>query len=293
MDPVAHRGAARAPRARRADSHPVPAERGRGVRDVPADQVRRPAPVLPGGRRVADPAGRRRDQPGRRGPSRRGRDRHGAPRPAQRAGQHRRQVLRADLQGVRGQPRPEVHPGLGRREVPPGRRRHLHRRHRRQDPHLAGRQPEPPGSGRPGDGGRRPRQAGHPGQGRARLHRAAGPHPRRRRVRRPGRRGRDPEPEPAARLPDRRHRAHRGEQPGRLHYLAARIPVQRVRDRRGADDPGPDLPRQRGRPRGRGAGRPPGLRLPAGVPQGRRDRHGSATGAGGTTRPTTRASLSR
>ena len=44
---------------RRADADPVPAERGRGVRDVPADQVRRPAPVLAGGRRVADPAARR------------------------------------------------------------------------------------------------------------------------------------------------------------------------------------------------------------------------------------------
>ena len=49
------------------------------------------------------------------------RGRHGAPRQAQRAGQRHRQVLRADLQGVRGQPRPEVHPGLRRREVPPGR----------------------------------------------------------------------------------------------------------------------------------------------------------------------------
>ena len=54
-------------RPRRAAAHPVPAERGRGVRDVPADQVRRPAPVLAGGRRVADPAAGR------------GADRGGAP----------------------------------------------------------------------------------------------------------------------------------------------------------------------------------------------------------------------
>ena len=53
------RGPAPARRARRADGHLVPAQRGRGVRDVPADQVRRPAPVLAGGRRVAHPAGRR------------------------------------------------------------------------------------------------------------------------------------------------------------------------------------------------------------------------------------------
>ena len=43
---------------------------------------------------------------------RRGRDRHGPPGPAERAGQHRRQVLRADLQGVRGQPGPEQRAGL-------------------------------------------------------------------------------------------------------------------------------------------------------------------------------------
>ena len=48
---------------RRAAAHPVPAQRGRGVRDVPADQVRRPAPVLAGGRRVADPAARRGARP--------------------------------------------------------------------------------------------------------------------------------------------------------------------------------------------------------------------------------------
>ena len=52
----------------------------------------------------------------------RGRHRHGPPRPAERAGQHRRQVLRADLQGVRGQPGPEQRAGLRRRQVPPRRR---------------------------------------------------------------------------------------------------------------------------------------------------------------------------
>ena len=117
-------------------------------------------------------------------------------------------------------------------------------------------------------------------QGRARLHRAAGAHPRRRRVRRPGRGGRDAQPVAAARLPDRRHRAHRREQPGRLHHRPAVLAVQRVRHRRGPDDPGADLPRQRGRPRGRGAGRAARLRLPADVPQGRRDRHGLLPPAG-------------
>ena len=50
------------------------------------------------------PAARRGAVRGRRGRPRRGRHRHGPPRPAQRAGQHRRQALRADLPRVRGQP---------------------------------------------------------------------------------------------------------------------------------------------------------------------------------------------
>ena len=61
---------------------------------------------------------------------RRGLHRHGPPRPAQRARQHRRQVLQPDLPRVRGQHRPAHRPGLGRREVPPRRRRRVHRRAR-------------------------------------------------------------------------------------------------------------------------------------------------------------------
>ena len=137
-----------------------------------------------------------------------------------------------------------------------GARGHLHRRERQADPGQPGRQPQPPGVRRPGDRGRRPGQAGHPRQVRGRLHRAARAHPRRRGVRRPGRGGRDAEPVAAARLPHRRHRAHRGEQPGRLHHLADGVAVERVRDRRGADDPGADLPRERRRPGGRRAGGP-------------------------------------
>ena len=41
----------------------------------------------------------------------RGLHRHAAPRPAERAGQHRGQELRPDLQGVRGQRRPAQRPG--------------------------------------------------------------------------------------------------------------------------------------------------------------------------------------
>ena len=47
-----------------------------------------------------------------------------------------------------------------------------------------------------------------------------------------------------------------------------------VPDRRGQDGAGPDLPRERRRPRGLRPGRPAGLRLPPDLPQGRRHRPG-------------------
>ena len=109
----------------------------------------------------------RRPEPGR------GRHRHAAPRPAQRAGQHRRQAVREDLQRVRGQHRPGHRAGLRRREVPPRRRGHVPRAERRRDRGLADRQPVAPGGRRPGARGHRPGQAGRAQQGRGRLHRAA------------------------------------------------------------------------------------------------------------------------
>ena len=62
-----------------------------------------------------DLRGRRRDR------ARRGHDGDGPPRPAQRAGQHRRQEVLPDLPRVRGQHRPAHRAGLRRREVPPRR----------------------------------------------------------------------------------------------------------------------------------------------------------------------------
>ena len=126
--------------------------------------------------------------------------------------------LRADLPRVRGQHRPADRAGLGRRQVPPGLRGQVHRAERRDDQDLGGRQPEPPRGRQPGAGGHRPGQAGHPRPGSG-VPGAAGADARRRGVRRPGRGGRDPQPEPAARLPDRRHDPHHREQPGRLHHL--------------------------------------------------------------------------
>ena len=86
---------------------------------------------------------------------------------------------------------------------------------------LADRQPEPPGGRRPGGRGHRPGQAGPDRQGPRGLHRAARADARRRRLRRPGRGRRDAQPVPAARLPHRRHRPRRRQQPGRLHHRAA------------------------------------------------------------------------
>ena len=112
VDPAARGEAAREAGPRRAAAHPRQAQPGRGLRDLPADEVHRAEALQPRGRGDAHPADGR--DPVRRRARRhgRGRHRHGPPRPAQRAGQHRRQELRADLPGVRGQHRPEDRPRL-------------------------------------------------------------------------------------------------------------------------------------------------------------------------------------
>ena len=190
----AARGALRQAVTGRAAAHPAQPQRRRGVRDVPADQVRRPEAVQPRGRRVGHPAARPDPVPRRgRGP-RRGLHRHAAPWPPQRAGQHRRQVLLPDLPRVRGQAGPEDGPGLRRREVPPRHRGQVRLRGRRQDQGLPGGEPVPPRGGQPGARGHRAGQAGPPRPRRRGVPRAAPAHARRRGLRRPGRRGRDAEP---------------------------------------------------------------------------------------------------
>ncbi len=86
---------------------------------------------------------------------------HGPPGPAQRAGQHRGQVLRRDLRGVRGQPRSRLGPGFGRRQVPQGGDRGSSSAASggtiAGDPGL---QPLAPRGGRPGGRGHGPGQAG-------------------------------------------------------------------------------------------------------------------------------------
>ena len=110
VDPAAGRGQAREAADRRAEVHPRPAEQRGSVRDLPADQVHRAEAVLPGGRRDRHRAAGRRAGQGRRVRHRRGRHRHGPPRPAQRAGQHRRQAVLADLPRVRRQHGPPARP---------------------------------------------------------------------------------------------------------------------------------------------------------------------------------------
>ncbi len=75
-------------------------------------------------------------------------------------------------------------------------------------------------------------------------------------------------------LPGGRHHPPDHQQPAGLHHPARRSPLLGVLHRHRQDGPGADLPRERRRPRGLRAGRPPGLRLPPAVPQGRRHRHG-------------------
>ena len=102
---VQARGALRQDLRGRAAADRAPAQRRRGVRDVPADQVRGSEAVQPRGRRVRHRAARPDPVPGRRRGPGRGVHRYAAPRSAQRAGQHRGQVLRADLPRVRGHAR--------------------------------------------------------------------------------------------------------------------------------------------------------------------------------------------
>ena len=224
----AHRGAAPEARGGRAEVHPGQAERRRGVRDVPADQVRRAETVLPRGRGDRHPAAGRGAGQGRRARARRGRHRHAAPRAAQRAGQHRRQADLPDLPRVRGQPRPRPGPRLRRRQVPPGRRGQvLPDVRRRRDHRLAGLQPV--ATSRPST----PSWRASSGPSRTCSTRAradgytrdAADAARRRRVRRPGRGRRNPEPRAAARLPHRRHRARGHQQPGRVHHRPRGLPL--------------------------------------------------------------------
>ena len=182
--------------------------------------------------------------------------------PAQRAGQHRGQVVRPDLPRVRGEPRPGGRPGLGDVKYHLG----ATGMHRSPDgteldltlasnpSHLEAVDPVVEGMVRAKQDQR--------GDTEPQLD-AGRPDPRRRRLRRPGRGGRDAQPVASSPAPDRRHGPHRGQQPDGLHHRRRARPLVAVRHRRGQDGAGADLPRERRRPRGLRAGGPAGLRLPA------------------------------
>ena len=228
----------------------APADAGRGVRAVPAPDLPRPEALLDRGQRRPR-ADARRDRPRRRRRRHpRGRDRHGPPRPPQRADPCPRQAVRGHHPGLRGQE--EVQGGrrrsverqrpvrrfLRRRQVPP-RRPPAARRARDGGRGADGPrpEPEPPRGGQPGRRGHGPRLAGH--------HRPAGRaglrpprqrrdrHPRRCGLPRSGRRRRDAEHGRPARLLDRRHDPHHRQQPGRLHDRPARLPLDPLRQRPG------------------------------------------------------------
>ena len=132
------------------EAHPRPADRRRRPGALPAHQVRRPEALL---------ARRRRELhrlDGRAGPARRrqgragDRDRHGAPRPPQRAGQHAGQDAEGPVRRVR--PHRAGRPALRRRQVPPGL---LERRHHAGRPGAPepGVQPVAPRDRQPGGRG--------------------------------------------------------------------------------------------------------------------------------------------
>ncbi len=269
------RGRLRQAHPRGAAAHPAPAQRGRGVRDLPADQVRRAEAVPPRGRRV----GHRRCSTGScRWPPRTTSTRSASACRTAAAStcsptSPARPTARSSASS-RATQDPTLGAGLGRREVPPRHRGHLHRRAAARPPvylaanpsHLEAVDPVLEGIVRAkqdrlnlagedftvlpvlmhGD-------AAFAGQGvvaetlnlsQLRGYRTGGTDPRRR------------------------------QQPGRLHHLAEQLALVDLLHRRRPDDPGADLPRQRRRPRGVRAGGRAGLRVPPGVPQGRRHRHG-------------------
>ena len=139
--PGATRTACAEPRPRQPASHPGAPECGRGDREVPRRPLRRAEAVRArrGGERHPhhrrDPVGRGRRQPRALG------DRHGPPRPPQRAREHPGQALHRSVQRVRGRDRRGCDPRLRRREVPPRLRGQAHEPQRCLDRHRAGCQP--------------------------------------------------------------------------------------------------------------------------------------------------------
>ena len=95
---------------------------------------------------------------------------------------------------------------------------------------------------------------------------------RRRRVRGTGSGGGDVQPLRGPRLRGGWHRPRGGQQPARLHHRSRARSLERLSHRRRQDGPGADLPRQRRRPRSRGARDEARVRVPQPLQEGRRRR---------------------
>ena len=269
--------AADGPREQRSAARPP--HPGGSVRALPAANLHWQDALLDRRPRHADPRPRRGHGRGgghRHAPSD---ARHGAPRPAQRAGAHPAEAVCADPGRIQGSDHPaDAADGSrldGRREVP--RRRH-HRLAGGTHVGVDGAQPQPSRSGEPGRRRHGPRR-GHAGRARRRtdLRRrddAASADPRRRRVPRPGHRGRNAQPVAARRLPHRRHHPHHRQQPARLHRHARRVVQHQLRQRPRARVQDPDRPRERRRSGRLSRGGAAGVGIPGAVPQGFPDRPG-------------------
>ena len=203
------------------------------------------------------------------------------------------QALPGDFRRVRGQLPARLDRRRRRRQVPPRLLQRSRQRARPADPSVADAQPQPPGGGRPGRRGPHARQADRYSATPSAISGIPAADPRRRRLRRPGAGGRDAQPVAAGRLHDRRHHPRRRQQPDRLHHLAQRRPLDDLLHRRGQDDPGADLPRQRRRSRGGRLRRRAGPRFPPDLQQRRGHRHVLLPPARATTRRTSRRSPSR
>ena len=128
------------------EAAPGPTDRGGDVRALPAQGLPRPEALLDRRRGRPGADARPRREPGGRAGGARGGDRHGPPRPAQRAGAHHRAPLRdhhGRVRGPQGAPR-----GTGRRhrrrEIPPRCRGHPPERHRQDRRGERPAQPESP-----------------------------------------------------------------------------------------------------------------------------------------------------
>ena len=202
------------------------------------------------------------------------RGRHAASRPPQRAdagdGQAASRAV-PRIQGRLGQSRRGRR--LRRRQI--SSRRVVGPRVRQQpDPSVADRQSVASGNRRSRGARQGARQAGPAWRSAGPAHLgAAAADAWRRGVRRPGRGGgmlRAVRPEG---LPHRRFAAFHRQQPDRLHHLSALFALLALSVRRGEDDRRADLPRERRRSGSRGVRGQGRDRIPAEIPQARRDRH--------------------